>query len=158
MRFFGLPKFISFFASIFYRKNCENHGFWPPKTIPKPSQNAFKIDVPKNMRFFMDFCSKNALLQRRRHRFRIGFSNTFCLSGTFLQIAFRMHFGSKKPTKNHPKSRSEPFKNRFKKRCFFQHRFFHVLGSIWEGFGSQLGAKLGQNGKKKFPGAPLEPS
>ena len=51
-----LPKFISFFASIFYRKNCENHGFWPPKTLPKPSQNPLKIDVPKNMRFFMDFC------------------------------------------------------------------------------------------------------
>ena len=24
--------------------------------LPKPSQNPFKIDVPKNMRFFMDFC------------------------------------------------------------------------------------------------------
>ena len=34
------------------RKNCENRGFWPPKTLPKPSQNASKNDVPKNI----DFC------------------------------------------------------------------------------------------------------
>ena len=116
---------------------------------PNPPQNPSKIEVPKNMRFFIDFCSKNALLQRLRHRFRIGFSNTFCLSDTFLQIAFRMHFGSKKPTKNRPKSRSEPFKNRFKKRCFFQHRFFHVLGSIWEGFGEPTWTQVGPFWPKK---------
>ena len=126
---------FSFFGSIFCRKKTENHGFWPPKTLPKSFQNAFKIDVPKNMRFFMDFCSKNALLQQCRHRFRIGFSNTFCLSGTFLQIAFRMHFGSKKPIKNHPKTRSEPLQKRCQKRCFFQHRFFRVLALILERLG-----------------------
>ena len=130
MRFFCLPKIFLFFASVFSRKKCKNQGFWPPKTLPKSIQNAFKIDVSKNMQFFMEICSKNALLQQRRHRFRIGFSNTFCLSGTFLRIAFRMHFGSKKPTKNQSKTTSEPFKNRCQKCVVFQHRFFRVSASI----------------------------
>ena len=55
MRFFSLPKIILFFASIFSRKKCKNHGFWPPKTLPKSIQNAFKIDVPQNLHFFSDF-------------------------------------------------------------------------------------------------------
>ena len=55
MRFCCLPKIILFFASIFSRKKCKNHGFWPPKTLPKSIQNAFKIDVPQNLHFFIDF-------------------------------------------------------------------------------------------------------
>ena len=43
-----------------HRKKCENQGFWPPKTIPKPIQNAFKIEVPKNIDlfevFYYSFC------------------------------------------------------------------------------------------------------
>ena len=136
MRFFCLPKFISFLACIFDRNNCENHWFWPPKTLPKSSQNAFKIDVPKNMQFFIDFCSKNALLQRLQHRFRIGFYNTFCLSGTFLQIAFRMHFWFQKLSKNSSKTTSEPFTNRCRKSIVFQHRFFRVSAFILEPLGS----------------------
>ena len=134
MRFLSLPKIILFFASIFSRKNRENHRFWLPKTLPKPTQNPFKIDVPKNIRFFIEFCSKNALLQQRQHRFRIGFSNTFCLSGTFLRIAFRMHFGSKKPTKNQSKTTSEPFK--FQKSMSKMCRF---STSIFSGFGLDFG-------------------
>ena len=149
MRFLSLQKIILFFASIFSRKNRENHGFWPPKTLPKPSQNPFKIDVPKNIRFFIEFCSKNAFLQQRRHRFRIGFSNTFCLSGTFLRIAFRMHFGSKKPTKNQSKTTSEPFKNRCQKCVVFQHRFFRVSASILEPLGPPTWSQVGF--KTQFP-------
>ena len=55
MRFLSLPKIVLFFASIFYGKNPENHGFWLPKTLPKSIQNAFKIDVPQNLHFFIDF-------------------------------------------------------------------------------------------------------
>ena len=73
-------------------KKCENQGFRPPKTIPKPFQNPLKIDVPKNMQFFIDFCSKNALLPKCQHRFRIGFYNTKWLSDVFLQVAFCMDF------------------------------------------------------------------
>ena len=124
--------------------SCRKHAFAFTTACPwshlvrrsvRSTWNPFKIDVPKNMRFFIEFCSKNALLQQRRHRFRIGFSNTFCLSGTFLQIAFRMHFGSKKPIQNPPKTRSDPLKNRCQKRCFFQHRFFRVSASILEPLG-----------------------
>ena len=55
MRFFSLPKIFLFFAFVFFREKIENHGFWSPKAIPKPSQNAFKIDVPQNLHFFIDF-------------------------------------------------------------------------------------------------------
>ena len=40
-----------------HRQKCENQGFWPPKTPPKLSQNPSKIDAPKNMQFFIDFCA-----------------------------------------------------------------------------------------------------
>ena len=150
MRFFGLPKIILFFACVFSRKNCENHGCWPPKTLPKPTQNPFKIDVPKNMRFFIEFCSKNALLQQRQHRFRIGFSNTFCLSGTFLRIAFRLHFGSQKPTKNQSKTRPEPFKNRCQKHVVFQHPFFWLQAPIFEPLGPPTWSQVGHLASKKL--------
>jgi len=55
MRFFSLPKIILFLASIFFGKNWENQECWLPKTLPKSVQNAFKIDVPHNMYFFIDF-------------------------------------------------------------------------------------------------------
>ena len=116
-RIFRLPKCMSKFTSKKCRKMSENRGFWPPKTLPKPIQNGFKIDVPKNMRFFIEFCSKNALLQKCRHRFRIGFSNTKWLSDTFLYIAFLMYFRLEKPTKNLLKTRPEPFKNRCPKHA-----------------------------------------
>ena len=50
-------------------------------------------------------------------------------------FAFRMHLGSEKPTENHSKTTSEPFKDQCQKRCFFQHRFFRVLASILEPLG-----------------------
>ena len=46
--FMGLrPHFGRFFAS--------KPRFWLPKTRPKSIQNAFKIEVPKNMQFFNAF-------------------------------------------------------------------------------------------------------
>ena len=48
-RSFGLPQRTSKFASKNHRKKCENHGFWPPKTVPKSIQNASENDVPTNM-------------------------------------------------------------------------------------------------------------
>ena len=38
-----------------HRQKSENQGFWPPITLPKSIQNPFKIDVPQNMHFFIDF-------------------------------------------------------------------------------------------------------
>ena len=112
MRFFCLPKIVLFFASIFSRQNRENQWFWPPKTLPKPFQNPFKIDVPKNMRFFIEFCSKNALLQKCQHQKNMRPRSVLLGFHTFQCFAFGMHFRSKKPTKNPSKTRPEPFKNR----------------------------------------------
>ena len=47
-RFFWLPKRTSIFASKKHRKQCENLGFRPPKTLAKPHPKPFQIDVPKN--------------------------------------------------------------------------------------------------------------
>ena len=54
-RFLALLKRASNFASKKHRKKCENWWFWPPKTLPKPSQNPFKIEVPRKMPFFHRF-------------------------------------------------------------------------------------------------------
>ena len=54
--FLAFQKSSCFLLAFFSRKTCENQGFGPPKTMPKPSQNAFKIDVPKNIDFFEVFC------------------------------------------------------------------------------------------------------
>jgi hypothetical protein len=52
----SLPKHDAFLSSILLRKNNKSRGFWPPKTLPKPVSKRLKIDVPKNMRFFIDLC------------------------------------------------------------------------------------------------------
>ena len=91
-----------------HRKNCENPGFWCPQTLPKPIQNPSEIDAPQNIQFSIGICLNIPLLQKRRHRFRIGFSNTKWLSGAFLQIPFRTHIRFKIPTKKPPKTQSEP--------------------------------------------------
>ena len=118
---------MSKFTSKKCRKISENRGFWPPKTLPKPSQNAFKIDVAKNMRFFIDFCSKNSMSRECRHRFCIGFSNAKWLSDAFLHITFCMDFRHKKPTKTPSETRSEPVKNDAK-NVLFLNIDFSVLG------------------------------
>ena len=112
MRFFSLPKIFSFFASIFSRKNTENHGFWAPKTFPKSVPKGSKNDVPKNMRIFMDFywifvvcCRSRTLKFMRPRNVLLGFHKN-------QMFAFGKHFGSEKPIKNHSKTRPEPFKNR----------------------------------------------
>ena len=102
-------------------KKLEKSRIWVSQTLPNSCQKPSKINVPKNMRFFTDFCSKNVLLRKRRHQFRIGFYSVFCLSDTFLRFTVRMHFGSEKPTKNTSKMRVEPLKNRCQKRVVFQH-------------------------------------
>ena len=148
MRFFCLPKIILFFASIFSRKNCENHGFWPPKTFPKPSQNPFKIDVPKNMRFFMGFCCFFvACCKSRTSNFMRPRSVLLAFHNNQV-FAFGMRFWSKKPTKNQSKTTSEPFKNRCQKWVVFQHRFFRVSASILEPLGLPTWTQVGFFGHK----------
>ena len=96
--FFALPKRAAKLTPQKHRKNCENLGFGCPKTFPKPIQNPSEIDASKNIQILIDTCLKIPLLQKRRHRFRIGFSNTKWLLDTFLHIAFLMLFRSENPT------------------------------------------------------------
>ena len=135
MRFLSLPKIILFFASIFSRKNCENHGFWPPKTFPESIQNASKIDVSKNMRFFMDFCWFLVACCKSRTSNFMRPRNVLLAFHRNQVFAFGIRFRSKKPFKNPSKTTSEPFQNRCQKCAVFQHPFFRVSASIWEGLG-----------------------
>ena len=149
-RFFALPSCNLNFASKKHRKKCENQWFWLPKPLPKRGQNPFKIDVPKNMGFFTNFCSIFAACCKSQHRFRIGFYSTKWVSDVFLQVAFCMDLGSKKPTKNPWKTMSEPLQNRSQKRVVFQHRFFRVLASISEGLGPPRWSQVGSYSLKKL--------
>ena len=149
-RFFALPSCNLNFASKKRRKKRENQWFWLPKPLPKRRQNPFKIDVPKNMGFFTDFCSIFAACCKSQHRFRIGFCSTKWVSDVFLQVAFCMDLGSKKPTKNPWKTMSEPLQNRSQKRVVFQHRFFRVLASISEGLGPPRWSQVGSYSLKKI--------
>ena len=56
-RFFGSSKSCLKCMSKKHRKMYKNQWFLPSKTLPKPFQNAFKIDVRKDMQFFIGFCS-----------------------------------------------------------------------------------------------------
>ena len=103
-RFFRLPNRAGKMILKKHRKNCENKGFAPPKTLPKSFQKPSKINVPKNVRFFMDLWSKNASLHKRRHQFRIGFYSVFFACRTlFLVPLFACMFDLKNLPKILPK-------------------------------------------------------
>ena len=59
-----------------------------------------------------------------------------------------VHFSFQKSSQNPSKTRPEPFKNRCRKRVDFQHRFFEVLASIWEGLGPPRWSQVGHFGLK----------
>ena len=107
------------FASKKMRKKCENQGFWPPKTHLKPTQNPAKIDVPKNIRFFGDFCLIYGACCKSQHQKNVRPASVLLACHIFHFTAFRIHFWSKKPTKNPSKTRSEPFQNRRQKHVVF---------------------------------------
>ena len=86
------------------------------------------------MRFFTDLCSKNVMLHKRRHQFRIVFCDVFCLSDTFLRFTVRMYVGCEKLPKKLPKRGSNPVKIDVENVLFldidffvFWHRFWRVL-------------------------------
>ena len=118
-RFFAVPKRAWKTMSKKWRKKWENQGFWPPKTWSKSSQNTCKIDVPKNMQFFIDF---GRILDESRKGRPLIFAGRAIILLAFHSIrcfACCMPFGSQKPTKNPSKTTSEPFKNRCRKRIGF---------------------------------------
>ena len=133
--FCALPECASRTTSKKHRKNCENHRFWLPKTLPKSIQNASKIDVSKNMRFFMDFCWFLVACCKSRTSNFMRPRNVLLAFHRNQVFAFGIRFRSKKRFKNPSKTRPEPFQNRCQKCAVFQHPFFRVSASIWEGLG-----------------------
>ena len=118
-RFFRLPNRAWKMISKKHRKKCENRWLGLPQTLPKSSQNAFKIAFPKNMRFCIDFwwifvasCKSQTLKFVRPRSVSWAFH-------TIQVFAFCMHFRSEKPTKNPSKTKSERWKNRCQKRVVF---------------------------------------
>ena len=94
------------------------------------------------MPFFIDFCSNFNPCCKSQHQKNVRPRSVLLAFHTIQRYARCMHFWLKKPSKNHPKMTSEPFKNRCKKRDVFYHRFFGALASIWKPFDLQVGAKL----------------
>ena len=118
-RFLCLPKCLPNFASKNHGKKCENRGFRPPKTLPKSFQNASEIEVPTNMRFFIDFESKFDACCKSQHQKNVRTRNVLSTFHTIRLIALSMHFRSENFTENPLKTMSEPFKLRCKKHLVF---------------------------------------
>ena len=139
MRFLSLPKIILFFASIFSRKNRKNHGFWHPKTLPKPFQNPLKIDVPKNMRILLEKC----FVATAPTSISYWFFQYFLLVGHFSSNRFSNAFWVQKNLpKTSPKRRPNPLKIDVKNVLFFNIDFLGFQPRFWSLLGFQLGAKL----------------
>ena len=149
MRFFRLPKIFLFFASIFSRKNTENHGFWPPKTLPKSFPEGSQNNVPKNVWFFRDFYLIFVVCCRRRTSKFMRPRNVLLAFHKNRMFAFGKHLGPEKPTKNRSKTRPEPFKNRCWKHAVFQQRILGVRASILEPVGPPSWNQVGS--KSRFP-------
>ena len=122
---FGFSKFlVDFFAfrnalQKRRRKNIEKNAKIKDFGLPKPSQNRVKIDVPKNMRFFIDFCSNFDGCCKSQHQKNVRPRSVLLTFHTMRCFAFGMHFRSKKPTKNFKKTTSEPVKHGCRKRVAF---------------------------------------
>ena len=134
-RFLASSKRASKMTSKKHRKKCENQGFWLPQTVPKSTQNASQNDVPKSMRFFMDFGWHFVACCKGRCGIRTIIYSVLLTFHAIQYFACRLHLRSEKLTKNPPKTTSEPFKNRCRKRVVFWHRFFRLSASIWGSLG-----------------------
>ena len=96
--------------------------FWLAKTLPKSTQNAFKIEVPKNMQFFnpclvifsciciFDFL-KICILPWENHYFQ-------AFRGKYAST-ISVYFSLTRSFKNQSKIKSQGLKNQCKKRDFF---------------------------------------
>ena len=117
--------FISIFMGLrphFGRFLASKPRFWLAKTLPKSTQNAFKIEVPKNMQFFspclaifsciciFDFL-KICILPKKIHYFQ-GFRSKHAFT-------ISVYFSFKKSFKNQSKIESQRLKNQCQKRAFF---------------------------------------
>ena len=110
--------------------------------LPKPSQNPFKMPSKsmshKTCIFSSIFCLFWLFSALCAFSWKCLKPNKNCGFVVLRAYQYSVFVGSKKrkiskkPAKNHPKTRSEPFKKRCQKRVVFKHRFFGVSASIWE--------------------------
>ena len=101
-----------------------------PFNMKREKLNFVKICIfPEENHYFSGFCKKHV-------------------------FAIFMHFSFQNSSQNPSKTRSEHFKNRCRKRVDFQHRFFEVLASIWEGL---VLSRWSQVGSKWPPGLRAQP-
>ena len=149
MRFLSLPKIILFLVSIFSRKNRENHGFWPPKTLPKPSQNPLKSDVQKTCDFSLNFVRKMLCCNSADIDFVLVFPILFACWALFFESLFECILIPKNLPKTTPKRRPSPLKIDVKNMSFFNIVFFGFRPRFWKVLGLQDGAKLAEN--RNFP-------
>ena len=105
------------------------------KNLSKSCQNPFKIDVQKNMGFFIDFGLHCDACCKRQHQKNVRPRSVLLAFQTILCFAFCMHVRSTKPTKNTSKTTSEPSQNRCRKCIVFLHRFCRVSALILEPLG-----------------------
>ena len=136
-------------------KKLEKSRIWVSQTLPKSSQKPSKINVPKNMRFFTDFCSINVLSRKCRHQFRIGFYSVFCLSDTFFRFAVRTRFGSEKPTKTLPERGSSPSKIDVKNVLFYNIDFCGFWPQVGRSWRPKMEASWLQIPSSSLLGCPL---
>ena len=125
-----------------HRKKCENRGFGPPKPLPKPSQNPIKIEVPKNMQFFIDFGSNFDACCKSQHQKNVRPRSVLLAFHTFPQIAFGMPLAPKNLLKTLPKRGPNPSKIDAKNVLFSNIDFFGFRPRFGRLLGLQLGAKL----------------
>ena len=158
MRFLRLPKFISFLAYIFDRKNDENHQFWPPKTLPKPFQNASQIALPGNMQFFIVFFAVSLFFLMSDFLECVIFPGENQYFESFAKDVFLQRsiaFASQNLSKTLPKRLPKPSKIDVENRLFFNVDFFGFrlhFETIWA---SKLGAKIAMWAWQAFSTAPL---
>ena len=125
------------------------------KPLPKHLQNPFKIDVPKNMRFVIDFCSNFDACCKSQHQKNVRPRSVLLAFHIIQCFAFCMQFRSKKPTENLSKTTSEPFQNRHRKSVVFLYRFFRVWVSILERLELPSWSQVGHFGLVKFWGSSI---
>ena len=148
MRFFGLPKIILFFASIFLEKIAKIMDFG----LPKRSQNRPKIHStsmsPKAYDFSSNFARKMLCCNSADIDFVLVFPILFACRALFFESLFECILGPKNLPKTSPKRRPNPLKIDVKNVLFFNIVFFGFRPRFWTLLGLQLGAKLAKNRKK----------
>ena len=114
-----------------------------PQTLPKSSQNR----RPKQLVIFLQFSSVFFdLLQKPNLKIHAP-TQCFVSFSHKSVLAFRMHLGSEKHTKNLAKTIPKQPKNRIRKQSFFQYGFFMVSASILEGLSVQMDGKTATKGR-----------